>query len=174
MQGATDAVRPVLPVDPSETARRVVTRAEDPVVDPPTLPIPIVPRQAISSPEQAAVDAAGVLTTIVPLQATGSPAPAADTTLPTRVLSSRSVDAPEAHRGADTSRGGAADEPLRIVTPLDDPDPSAEPRTAPLGIVAPEKSDERAESKPDADTPASRPTSAAQAFKDKADALLGR
>ena len=109
VQGATDAVRPVLPVDPSETARRVVTRAEGPVVDPPTLPIPIVPRQAISSPEQAAVDAAGVLTTIVPLQATGSPAPAADTTLPTRVLSSRSVDAPESDRGADTSRGGAAD-----------------------------------------------------------------
>ncbi|HEX5813186.1 MAG TPA: hypothetical protein VFY38_13855, partial [Pseudonocardia sp.] len=175
VQGVTDAAAPVLPVDPSGTARRVVTRAEGPVVDPPTLPIPIVPSQAVSSPELAAVDAAGVLTTIVPLQATGSPAPAPDTTLPTRVLSSQAVDAAETIEAQTRAEAEPPTEPLRIVTPLDDPDPSAEPRTAPLRIVAPEKSDERAESKPDtSDTPASRRIPAADALKDKASALLGR
>ena len=115
-----------------------------------------------------------MLTTIVPLQATGSPAPAEDTTLPTRVLSSQAVDAAETIEAQTRAEAEPPTEPLRIVTPLDDPDPSAEPRTAPLRIVAPEKSDKRAESKPDANTPASLPTSAAQTLKDKADALLGR
>ncbi len=174
VQGATDAARPVLPVDPSETARRVAARGESPVVDPPTLPIPIVPSQAAGYPEQTAVDPADVLTKIVPLQATGSPAAAADTTLPTRVLSSRAVDGPETTEAQTRAEAEPPTEPLQIVTPLDDPDPSAEPRTAPLRVVAPEKSDERAESKPDADTPAPRSLPAAEALKDKASALLGR
>ena len=179
VQGATDAARPVLPVLAAGTARQVVARAESPVVDPPTLPIPIVPSLETSSPEPAAVDAAGVLTTIVPLQETGSPEPAADTTLPTRVLPSPGIDAQAAEtaEGLTTLRTTAQaeppTEPLRIVAPLDDPEPSAEPRSAPLRIVGPETSEgARAVSKPDA--PAPRRIPAADALTDKASALLGR
>jgi hypothetical protein len=179
VQGATDTADQVLPVDPAGTASRVVARAQTPPVDPPTLPLPIVATQATSSAEQAAAGAAGVLTKVVPLQATGSPEPAADSTLPTRILPSQGVDAPETTEVLTRPLARAAaeppTEPLRIVTPRDDPEPSAEPRTAPLRIVAPEKSDDpRAESEPDADTPASRRIPAAGAVKDTAGALLGR
>jgi len=176
VQGATGVAAPVLPVGPAAgTARRVVTRAETPVVDLPTLPIPIVAPQTDSSPAPAAVDAAGVLTKLVPLPATDSPEPAAvDMTRPMQVMSSQGVDVPTAETTAPQTRAQAEPPtaPLRIVAPLDDP----EPRTAPIRITAPEKSDDaRAESKPDvSDTPAPRGIPTADALKDKAAALLGQ
>jgi hypothetical protein len=176
VQGAADAAGPVLSDDAAGTASRVVARAEPPG-DLPTLPLPIVPLQATGSPQPAAADPPGMLTTIVPLQATDSPEPAANTPLP--VLSSQGVDTPETPEVLTTQLARAEaeppTEPLRIITPRDDPEPSAEPRTAPLRIVGPEQPDDtRADSEPDSDTPASRRTSAAEDLKDKASALLGR
>jgi hypothetical protein len=108
-------------------------------------------------------------------QVTGSAQPAAvDPTLPTRVLSSQGADAPDATTPQTAAQAEpATEEPLRIVAPLDDPEPSAKPRTAPPRIVGPESSDgTRAESEPDAPAPGRTPT--ADALTDMAGALLDR
>jgi len=172
VQAATDTAPQVLPIDPAETAGRVVARTQTPPVDPPTLPLPIVAPQATSSAVQAAADEAGGLTKLVPVQATDSLEPAAvDPTLPTRVLSSQGVAAPEETGAQTTAEAEPPTEPLRIVAPRDDP----EPRTAPIRIVAPEEPDDaRAESKPHAaDIPAPRSIKAADTVTDQASALLG-
>jgi hypothetical protein len=176
VQGATDTADEVLPVAPVATASRVVARAQTSLVDPPTLPLPIVAAQATSATEQAAADAAEVLTKVVPVQVTGSSKRAATDapTRPKRLLSTPDVEtqAAETTERLTTAQAEPPTEPLRIVAPLDDPEPSAEPRTAPLRIVGPETSeDTRAERKPDAPAPR---IPAADALTDKAGALLGR
>ena len=113
VQGATDTADEVLPVAPVATASRVVARAQTSLVDPPTLPLPIVAPQATSATEQAAADAAGVLTKVVPVQVTGSRKRAATDapTLPTRLLPTPDVDtrAAETTESADHGAGGATD-----------------------------------------------------------------
>ena len=100
---------------------------QTPPVDPPTLPLPIVAPQATSSAVQAAADAAGVpdegrpgAGDRFPGACGGGHDPAdAGPFLP-------GVAAPETTEARTTAEAEPPTEPLRIVAPRDDPEPSAD------------------------------------------------